>query len=432
MNALDTIYNHYLTAYAPRSINSPYDTHKKSELRGIYNSIVKMNKEAPLAILNTSVETQQFAVGMKESARSLHNTIASLSGPGDDTLLNKKTAFSSDESIATAKYIGDTADVDHAPTFTIEVDTLASVQENKGRYLPSDAPSMAADNYSFDIGINNLNYEFQFSINEGDTNRNVQERLARLVNNSGIGLEARIDEDEEGNSALVLSSKATGISEGKDSLFTVSDDNTSKASGSVSYFGIGDITTPASNAQFRINGMERSAFANNFTIEKTYEINLTGVSSAEGATTEIGLKTDHESVKENLSELIGGFNNFLKAASEYNEVQLKNKRLIGEMSSIASLYTEQLGSLGIHASEDGTLSINDDELSTAINTEDLDDLFSPLKGFTNALLRKSDSVSLNPMNYVDKTVVAYKNPGHGYASPYVTSAYSGMMFNSYC
>jgi hypothetical protein len=36
------------------------------------------------------------------------------------------------------------------------------------------------------------------------------------------------------------------------------------------------------------------------------------------------------------------------------------------------------------------------------------------------------------MDYVDKKIVAYKNPGHNFASPYITSAYSGMMFNSYC
>ena len=42
--ALNTVYNHYLTAYAPKS-TSRYDTHKRSELRSIYNSIVKLNKE---------------------------------------------------------------------------------------------------------------------------------------------------------------------------------------------------------------------------------------------------------------------------------------------------------------------------------------------------------------------------------------------------
>ena len=76
--ALDVAYNHYLTAYVPKT--TQYDTHKKSELRSIYNSIVKLNKDAPLYILDTSSESRQFAVGLKEGARNLRNTIASLGG----------------------------------------------------------------------------------------------------------------------------------------------------------------------------------------------------------------------------------------------------------------------------------------------------------------------------------------------------------------
>ena len=36
------------------------------------------------------------------------------------------------------------------------------------------------------------------------------------------------------------------------------------------------------------------------------------------------------------------------------------------------------------------------------------------------------------MQYVEKTIVAYKNPGHNFPAPYAASAYSGMMFNYYC
>ncbi|MDE7225201.1 MAG: flagellar capping protein, partial [Acetatifactor sp.] len=65
---LNTIHNHYLTAYAPTSVTR-YDTHKKSELRAVYNSIVKLNKESPwyLPIRNTDV--QRYAIELKESAR---------------------------------------------------------------------------------------------------------------------------------------------------------------------------------------------------------------------------------------------------------------------------------------------------------------------------------------------------------------------------
>ena len=106
---INNIYNYYLTTYAPKS-DTKFDTHKKSELRGIYNSIVKMNKEAPLYIVDTSQSTKEYAVGLKENARSFRNTIASLGGLNEDELLNQKRAHSTKDSLAEAFYIGENID----------------------------------------------------------------------------------------------------------------------------------------------------------------------------------------------------------------------------------------------------------------------------------------------------------------------------------
>ena len=105
-SAINNIYNYYLTTYAPKT-DSKFDTHKKSELRGVYNSIVKMNKEAPLFIVDKSQETKEYAVGLKENARAFRNTIVSLGGADDDEMLGKKVAFSSNESLASVKFIGE-------------------------------------------------------------------------------------------------------------------------------------------------------------------------------------------------------------------------------------------------------------------------------------------------------------------------------------
>ena len=45
------IYNHFLTAYAPREVTRA-DTHKKDELRNVYRNIVKLSKESPLYLLS--------------------------------------------------------------------------------------------------------------------------------------------------------------------------------------------------------------------------------------------------------------------------------------------------------------------------------------------------------------------------------------------
>lgn len=429
--ALDTVYNYYLTTYAPKKSTSQFDTHKKSELRSLYNSIIKQNRNVPLCILDTSKESQEFAVGVKENARQLHNTIAALGGLDEDELLNKKAAFSSNEDIASANFIGDISE-DEVPSFDIEVKNLASPQVNMGNFLPENEMGLSPNTYSFDIGINDLNYEFQFNINSDDTNKDVQNRLARLINNSNIGLEAKTVEDGEGNRSLKLSSSATGLQIGKESHFNVSDTKTSKTSGAVDYLGIREITSNAQNASFLINGEERNAFSNTFSVEKMYEVTLNGISSEEGDSATIGLKPDVESLTENISHLVNGYNDFLKSASAYLDIQPKSGRLVDEMSSISSYYRSSLQSAGLEVQDDGTIELNSSLLHQTASCDDAKDMLSSIKNFTHSVLRKSNQVSMDPMNYVKKTVVAYKDPSKNYASPYITSAYTGMMFNSYC
>lgn len=431
LNAL-SVYNHYLTSYAPKGTTG-LDTHKKSELRNIYNSIVKINKESPLYILDDSAESKAYAVGLKENARELKNTITSLGGLDEATLLNKKVAYSSDESIAKVSFIGDFTATPFAPELSLEVHSLASPQVNMGNYLPANEPlALEPDTYSFDLSINDLNYEFQFQIRPEDTNADVQQRLSRLINNSDIGIQAEVLEDAEGNTSLNLTSVKNGSPENREYAFRISDDQTSKTSGIVEYLGIGDITRLPSSAEFTINGETHTANSNNFTIEKMYEIQLNGISPEEGMTADIGLKTDTESLLENLRNLVGGYNTFLRSAIEYTEKHPKSNQLVSEMWHLAGEYARPLSEIGINITEDGSIDIDERELQRSSVDGRITEGLEQVKDFAKSVYRKSNQVSLNPMNYVEKTIVAYKNPGKNYASPYITSAYSGMMFNSYC
>lgn len=428
---INNIYNYYLTTYAPKS-TSKFDTHKKSELRGVYNSIVDINKESPLYIPDNSIETKQYAIGLKENARSFRNTIASLGGLEDEQLLNKKTATSSDTSIANAVFIGENVDEASVKSFNLEVSKLATPQTNIGSLLESDSLDLPEDTYSFDIGINGLNYEFQYNVRENDTNIGLQQKLSRLITNANIGLSADVVEDGEGNSALRIVSSNTGSGGRFGHLFNVSDTNTSKRSGSVDYFGIDYVAQDASDAEFIINGEQKRAMGNTFTVEKLYEITLNGVSPEEGVYTTIELKPDVESMRQNVEQLVEGYNSFVNKADTYSESHPKSGRLVNEMSTLASLKGDELAEIGLSISENGRIEIDKDKLDEAIGSGKLSESLDALKSFTSSLLRKANQVSINPMHYADRTIVAYKNPGHNYATPYVASPYTGMMFNSYC
>ncbi|MDO4514005.1 MAG: flagellar filament capping protein FliD [Lachnospiraceae bacterium] len=427
---LNTVYNYYLTTYSPKG-SSPYDSHKKDELKNVCNTITKLNKEAPLYLLKNVRATSAYAVQMKENARSLGNTIASLSGLEDGELLNKKAAFSSDEALATATFIGSSRAAAHSPSFELQVESLASSQVNLGYFLPKEKVSIAPDTYSFDIMVNDLNYEFQYNINENETNQDIQNRLARLINNAGIGLNADVVENEDGLTGLRLKSVATGVPSDGDLLFQISDNNTSKRNGSVEYLGLDYVARKPEDALFTLNGEKRSSGSNTFVVGNQFQVTLHNT-SVDGAIANIGLKTDVESLTDNISTLVRGYNSFLKTAGEFNETGTDNNRLIREMKSLTSHYQAQLEATGLHIGDDGTIEISKDQLRETALADNASESFEGIKQFTHSLVRKTGQISINPMQYTDRTVVAYKNPGHNFTNPYVTSPYTGMMFNSYC
>lgn len=354
-----------------------------------------------------------------------------MGGIDEEELLNKKVAFSSNENILSAQYIGTATDEALIPSYDIEVRSLASPQINLGNFLPADELALSPDTYSFDINTPSMNYEFQYNVAEGDTNKSIQEKLVRLISGADIGILPSVVTDGD-LSALRLESAATGAPVNRDDHFSVSDTHTSKASGSVAYLGIGEITRPASNAELVINGIEKSTASNHFTLEKTYELKLNGISPTEGETAAIGVKNDTESLKENVNKLIDGYNSFLNAASQHTDTHTRGAILLREMRNIASVYRDSLNHLGLDIQEDGSFQLNQTAYALTADIGDPKEAFSTMRSFADSLLRKTEQISLNPMHYVEKTIVAYKNPGKNFATPYITSAYSGMMFNSYC
>lgn len=447
--ALNAVYNQYLTTYAPKKSDTRYDAHKKSELRSVTNSMAKINRDAPLYKIENSPDSNKYIISIKEETRQLQNTIASLMGDAASEGLNGKIAYSSDENIAKAVYIGredmplsDRSENEDGriisgngeiPSYKIEVTSLASSQVNMGGFLPKEGRTIPAGDYAFDLNINGQSYEFQYSIKESDTNFDIQSRLSRLINNSNIGINATVEEDNEGNGALRISSSQVGIHFGESSkVFDITDENIAKGKGSVEYFGIANVAREASNAHFTIDGQEAEASSNSFMFDKKFEITLTGVSPQEGIGATIGVKPDTEAAVENVSNLIGGYNRFIQAMNAYREVQAGSRTLVSEMHGIAGVYSEQMENFGITVNENGTIDIDADKLGRAVIEDNGKNAISSLKQFSGAILRKSKQVSLNPVNYINKTIVEYKNPGKNFLSPYMASAYAGMMFNSYC
>ena len=101
------------------------------------------------------------------------------------------------------------------------------------------------------------------------------------------------------------------------------------------------------------------------------------------------------------------------------------------MSSVSLIHQASLNEVGLLVNDDGSINIDRESLSDALSSENIENTLSTLSDFKNYIGEKADSVAINPMNYVNKVVVAYKNPGKNFNTPYITSIYSGMMLDKY-
>lgn len=230
--SLSNVYNNYLTTYDPdRQHSGRFDSHKKKELKEIYNSIVKQSEDAPLYFLDKTGASQQYAVSLKENARDLKKAISSLTPDYSSSILDQKIASSDNEDAVEARYVGNSSissDSSLNESFDIGVSELASGQVNLGRFLPDSTTLLESGTYSFDMDINGTDYEFQFSIGLGDSNSFIQNRISRLINRSNLGVRASVVESEDKMTSLRLESTSTGTNNDSKLNFTISDNNTSK------------------------------------------------------------------------------------------------------------------------------------------------------------------------------------------------------------
>lgn len=432
---LSNVYNQYLTTYAPQKSNSRYDAHKRSELKNIYNSMVRVNRDAPLYKIDTSEESRECVIGLKEESRVLHNNIVSVMGDAENLELDARIAYSTDEGILSAQYYSGDDDEPTAvsQTYDIEVKSLATPQVNLGMYLPKDTRDITPGKYAFDVSVGGQGYEFQYNIYESETNFDIQNKLSRLINNANIRLSSSVEEDDRGNAALRIESLQTGDHANETAgAFTIADSSDRKVSGSVPYLGIDYVARQSKDAELVINGESVRSPSNIFLLDKHFEIKLNNISPQPGMTATVGVKPDIEAAVENITNLVDSYNGFINSMNTYSADVMKTNNLFTELNGITRTYQSEMEKMGISLEKGGTLGMDKDVLTDYITNSNGPDSVEVIKKFTSSILRKSNQISVNPVEYLNKTVVAYKNPGKNYTSPYTASAYSGFMFNSYC
>jgi len=424
---ISSVYSYYLSQYGNKS-NSKYDSHTRTQLKNTYSKVVKINSQTPVYKLDLSTAAQKYAIDLKEHARALENITEDLSDGADGTMTFKKSAVSSNASAVNASYITDFGAASDDESFDINVKQLACSQLNTGNYLQPRSKHIKPGEYSFDLSINDVIYEFQFKVDNSETTNNIQNKIARLINRSNIGLTANIKEDSLGNTAINIESESTGINGTTPVIFSIKSDDANNQL-LIDTLGLDRVTQYPSNAIFDVDGDERSSMSNSITINKAYDVKLSKVTE-EPVT--ISLKADADSIVESLNELVAGYNNLISVTNDENNNHFQGtEKLQNEIASIARSYKKQLADSGLSLNKDGTISADKEVIINADNKDALSHIYESLNSFKNSIKEKAENIALNPMDYVNNKIIAYKNPLRSFPDPYNLSAYTGMMFNGY-
>lgn len=428
---ISNVYHYYMSQYGHK-VNSKYDSHTKSQLKNTYSKVLKINSQSPTYKLDVSEAAQKYAIDLKENARELSNIAYELSDSDDDSIIYRKTATSSNNAAVEAQYIRSSSDKE-AEGFEIQVSQLATKQVNTGNFLQPNSSHVKPGTYSFDLSINNLTYEFEFNVEEQEATNDIQNKISRLINRSNVGLHAEVITDSISNTAISITSDTTGLSDTNHAtIFEIkanqvfSDEMNQNL---INTLGLDRVTQYPSNAVLDIDGQTKISPSNEFTIGKAFVITLKDVTEEP---VHIGLQANADSVAESITELMSCYNNMISITMDAANNQFEgNTKLQKDFLSIARTHRNDLGQNGIIIDDNGQISVDRDSIREIAESDSLDAVFKSLNSFKKAIQKKADDIVLNPMNYVNNKIVAYKNPQRPLADPYNLSAYSGMMFNGY-
>ncbi len=344
----------------------------------------KAPKQAQIDRLTTKTETSLSAVGTLTSAvetfeaslTALESSSSSFEGLG---------VQSSADGVASA-----TAGAGAVPgSYKVEVISLASSSKVASASLEGGASTTfdSGGTLTIDVG-DNASYEVQVA--PGASLTEIRDAINSQLS-ATAGISANIITDASG-ARLVLSSEVTG--EGTD-LYVKGTGDLAALNINVDEDGNHDLTqqsgtgagsiTLASNASYKIDGLELSSSTNTVTALSGLSIKLT----AEGTTT-LTVAPNTEGLKTSIEAFVSAYNNLItvtnaltRVTTSEDETSTDAGALVGDAlvrSLLGSIRNELvqpstgsgelsvLAQLGVTTNKDGTLSIDDAKLSSALET----------------------------------------------------------------
>ena len=420
-----SIYNNVISQLAANYTPTKQIVHSKSELQELSSRIKKNNSNSPLFILNMNDSSEEFVLGAKESAVSLYQFIDELQDPDASVFLSKRVT--PDKKGVLESRITNAAEDHEEDPVTIKLHSLATTQFNVGESVVEGAKNLIPGDYRFNITINEEPFAFHFTVGENNRNDHIIHGLTDFINKAGIGVKAGFTPSGENRLSMTLESEETGAP----SMLTFTFEDTefpNFSRGLTEYFGLNNVVRFPENAKFSVNGEEKESLNNHITLNRIMKIDFIEPSDEEVT---ISFERDADKVLSSLDGFVADFNNAIDSFSNINDSKINSSAALRRITAPVLAHAGELRNVGIEVGEDGKLSIDREAAESNIINGTIPDLFID-SDFISSFKSEIGKVATDPVQFVNKTIVAYPNVQHpAPLQPYVSSMYSGMLFNAF-
>lgn len=421
------IYNYLLPTFEPK-YTTKY-AHKSSELRSVVKSIRKQTQSSPVYLLNFTNKKQSYVLGLKEASMKLEESLNVLADDSESALFAQRKAHSSAPDQVSAELL-DSESEQLPGAFSIRVKQLANAQVNEGKVLYETGRELEAGSYQFKVTVNDVGYDFQYNIRKDANHREVIEGLAGFITKAKIGLLAEPYYPDENQIGMRIQSLTLGTSNGYDSFSLEDKTKDVRGKGIVSYYGLDRVSVKPQNAIFELNGTERSSTSNEFTLGSVVKVALHQASDEEIT---VDYRPDSDLILEGVGNFVSSYNELVGSSIDYARETDTPSKLLRELNGLMEPFKNELESYGLTFDEEDFMEINESLASDAVESGEMQTMFREDSPMVIRLKAKNMAVKINPMEYIDKSIVSYPDsskPPRGYS--YINSLYSGLLFNSYC
>lgn len=418
---IDNVYNHLSTNLAPRKRNT---THKSSELKEVYNSMARYNKNSPLYLLSLSEAKQEHMINIKEAALTLRDVSESFADT-DSALYAKKMLRSENDAVISGTFRSQ--DYSALPQeLHIKISSLATEQINTGCYMRSNQSDIMPGSHSFSIETIAANSRFSVSVSSEDTNLDVQKKIMQYINNRNLGITASII--TEGNeSALMLSSNETGIPGTDDGLhFTVQNEGENETIADV--LGMNHVSTRPANSEFYINDERHSSASNHISINQIIELDFHATSENPVAITFV---PDTETAMHQIDLFVDAYNSLVDLSDVEEKTNVGVRNLFHDISGIVDNHKNELEASGLFVDDNNRIVKDEALLVQSVTSGEFAELFNDISSFREDIDAAAKRLTLDPMAYINKLMVTYPNTRNKFGASYTQSLYSGLMYNNY-